>query len=99
MGYSPWGHKESDTTEHARKPFSSSSEGHKPRTVLQANVKVGAWPGPLQGPSLLLQPPELHCLPPVACSFSQLQSQQYNVDFQHHILSVCSQPSPCLPVL
>ena len=73
MGYSPQGHKELDTTERARKPFSSSSEGHKPRTVLQADVKVGAWPGPLQGPSLLFQPPELHCLPSVAfaasCSF------------------------------
>ena len=31
VGYNPWGRKESDTTEHAHKPFSSSSEGHKPR--------------------------------------------------------------------
>ena len=63
-------------------------KGTSLESVLQADVKVGAWPRPLQGPSLLLQPPELHCLPSVACGSLQLRSQQCSVDFQHHILSV-----------
>ena len=56
-------------------------KGTSLESVLQANVKVGTWPRPLQGPSLLLQPLELHCLPSMACGFLQLRSQQCSVDF------------------